>query len=455
MEDSRRNFTEVIPNYISDGVVMKTRINKITSNKVTLMFLFVLYRLILDIAFRYVVSERFGYMGFILDVNVLKIIESYVILIVFSLFLDDRIEKPSSFFVIFLYSMIIVPLTSVYALQNQPREFIYYVLISFIFIIIFKNTKIVKMAFIKNGKQVVLFSTFIVGSALFIWIIFKGGLRYLNFDLFKVYDFRRTVAELVFPGNMAYLMTWFGKVMNPFFIAYNLWNKNKKGVVFSIGVQVLFFGITAHKAMLFYPVVILFIYFASKSASFAKFIPLGLASLNALALASYYFLNNGILITLFTRRVLLVNAKYHYSYFNFFNENGFVYYSNRSWFPEIIKYPYSEPIQLIITGGSGEWANAGFLANGYAHFGLLGMIVYSIIVGILFRYIDYLASYYLPKWLCIAIMVTPILSLTSADLPTALLNHGILIAFIILWLMSSEKEKSSIKRYKHVERIKI
>jgi len=417
---------------------MKNLITKMTSTRFFLIFSLIIYRILLDIAFITIISEQYAYAGFGLDINYVKVIESYLIIIIFSFLLKYKIEKPSDFFILFLFSMLIVPLTSIYSLQDKAREFMYYMFLSFIILMIFSKTKNIRLFRIENGYKIALISTVLIGVGLFAWIIMRGGLRYLNFNLFKVYDFRSTVAELIFPGYLAYLMAWFGKVMNPFFIAYNLWRKNKTGIIISTSVQVIFFAITAHKAMLFYPVLIFFVYKVGAKSNFAQMVPFGLAMVNFFSIALYYLIGSLKLITLFSRRVLLLTSRIHYIYYDFFKENGFLYFSNRKWFPKIIDYPYSLPVQLVVNQGKSEgWANTGFLANAYAHFGFAGMIVYSIIVGIIFSYIDYFSKKHLPMLLCIAIMVTPLFSLISADLPTALLNHGILIGMVMLWLMSS------------------
>jgi hypothetical protein len=432
-------------NFEDCGDLMKNAIIKITSGKFFLIFSLVLYKIFIDVALINIISDKYEYMGFGLDINYIKVIESYIIIVIFSFFLKHRIRKPSDFFILFLFSMIMVPLTSIFSLQDKDREFMYYMVLSFIVIIIFSKTKNIRMLYIKNGHKIVFFSTIVIGILLFGWIIMRGGLKYLNFNLFAVYDFRRTVAELIFPGYLAYLMTWFGKVMNPFIIAYNLWRKNKTGAIIAICVQILFFAITAHKSILFYPIITLFVYKASQKSNFAQMVPFGLAMVNFFSIVVYYFNGSLTLITLFSRRVLLLTSKIHYQYYDFFKENGFLYYSNRDWFPKIIDYPYSLPIQLVINDGVGGWANTGFLANGYIHFGLIGMIIYSIIVGVIFSYIDYISKNHLPTWVCIGIMIAPVFSLTSGDLPTVLLNHGLILAVIILWLMCSSSTVSVLR----------
>lgn len=420
---------------------MKRFADRIISTKAFLVFSLFFYRILLDLSYVYIVSPKYSYSGFILNVNNVKLLESYALLFVSSLFLKHRIKKPSDFFILFLYSMLVVPLLSTYSLLNKSREYLYMVLFSFLVIMVISKITQIKLPIIRNGNKFVVGISLFTGILLFSWIIFRGGLHYLNFNLLRVYDFRRTVSELIFPGKIAYLMTWFGKVMNPLFIAIALMKKNKTMFLFTIGIQILFFGITAHKAILFYPILIVFASILGEKKYFGQMIPIGLAGVIIFSTLHYYITDSLIMPSLFIRRVLYVTALNHYRYYDTFKQLGFLYLSNRAWFPQIIRYPYDLPvpqmISMIYNGHPNTWVNTGFLATGYINFGLSGMIVYSAIVGVIFRFIDYIAKYSLPMWLCIAIMVVPINSLLSGDLFTCLLTHGILIAMIMLWLMSS------------------
>lgn len=420
---------------------MRKLMIRILSSKLFLVFTLFLYRVLIDLSYIYVISPKYAYSGFYLEINQLKVLESYVLLFIFSLLLKHKINKPSEFFILFLFSMLVVPILSIYSLQDSPREFLYMVLLSFIVIIIASKITQIKLPIIRKGDKFAIVISLATGILLFSWIIMRGGLSYLNFNLLKVYDFRRKAAELIFPGNLAYIMTWFGKVINPLLIAFSLWKKNNKMMLATIGIQVLFFAITAHKAMLFYPVLIVFTSIFGKKKYFGQMIPLGLAGVTVLSSIHYYITGNLILLSLFIRRVLFVTALNHYRYYDTFKELGFIYLSNKTWFPKIIEYPFELPIpqviSLIYNGHPNTWVNTGFLATGYINFGLVGMLIYSFIVGLIFRFIDYIAKNYLPSWLCIAIMIVPINSLISSDLFTALLTHGILLAMIMLWLMGS------------------
>lgn len=421
---------------------MKKLVSRLLSSKFFLVFIMLLYRVLIDLSYVYIISPNYAYAGLYLEINHLKLMESYLLLFVFSLILKHRINKPSDFFILFLFSLLAVPILSLFSLQDKSREFLYMVLLSFLTIIIASKFPQIKVPILHNGRKAVIFISVITCIFLFSWIISHGGLSYLNFNILKVYDFRRTVAEMVFSGRISYLMGWFGKVINPLMISFSLWKKNKMMIVLTIGMQVLFFAVTAHKSMLFYPVLIIFACIFGRKKYFGQMIQIGLAGVTAVSSIIYLINNNIIPISYFVRRTLFVVADLHYKYYDTFNELGFIYFSDKSWSPNIVEYPFNLPIPLVIseiyTGAPISWANAGFLATGYMHFGLAGMLVYSFIVGMIFRFIDYIAKWCLPGWLCIAIMITPIFSLTNADLLTALVTHGILLAIMLLWLMSGD-----------------
>ncbi len=428
---------------------MKKIYNNISFSKKIFILILFLYKIALDLCYVYIISPCYKYSGFCVNINHFKMIESYVLLFICGLLIKHEIEKPSDFFNLFLFSMLAVPLLSIYSLQDKSREFLYMVLISMLIIKLVSMIPQTKtLPLLKNGDTIAIVIIYTFGIILFAWIIMRGGLSCLNFDILKVYDFRRTVAKKIFPGKLGYIKVWFGKVINPTLIAFYLWKRNKKMTIFTIGIQVLYFAITSHKAMLFYPILIIFVFIFKDKKYFGQMIPMGLFGVTIASSIYYLITNKVIFVSLFVRRALFVTASNHYRYYDTFKELGFIYFSNKSWFPKIIEYPYDYPIPQVISkiyyGHTNTWVNTGFLATGYMNFGFIGMIIYAIIVGMIFRYIDYFAKNCLPLWYCIAIMIVPIYGLLSADLPTALLTHGIFISMIMLWLISSNTLKNDL-----------
>ena len=148
-----------------------------------------------------------------------------------------------------------------------------------------------------------------------------------------------------------------------------------------------------------------------------------------------YFYNNNIMFgSMFNRRVFFVPAKLTFDYFSFFEKNPKVFWSNSvlSW---LFDYPYPDRITKMIgyDNDSDASANNGYISSGFSHAGILGVIIYSYMIALLLKNIDYFSKFNIPLWFILCLIVTPMRSfLISSDLLTGLLTHGFLIAFILL-----------------------
>jgi hypothetical protein len=295
-----------------------------------------------------------------------------------------------------------------------------------------------------NIVNVILFSGIIVVT---VWMLAVGGLRYFNLDLTLVYDFRDDVGDLIDQGFMSYLNVWVTKIFGPVLLALALWRKNYllAGLVF--GLHIFWFGISSHKAVLFYPILIVFLWVWFRKTRALFIVPASM-SLGVVISILLYFIHEEILVSsMFIRRVFFVPAKLTFDYYEFFSVNPFVYWSNSitSYF---INYPYTTSPALLIGDyvGTGGWANNSFLATGYMHAGIFGVLIYGILVGLLFRLVDSLARNGVPVWVAIATMIVPSqVLLTSADLPTALLSHGFGMSLLILFFLRSAHPNSTHK----------
>jgi glucan phosphoethanolaminetransferase (alkaline phosphatase superfamily) len=173
-------------------------------------------------------------MGLVYDPNAIKIIESYFLLLLYGFMLPIKLNKPSNFFSIFLFAMTTVPLSSVYSLKNQERMYFYLVLLSLLMILIISRLPEFKLRTVVHGRLIAIIVGFILFIGIFSWIGYKGGFSYFNLNLLRVYEFRRVVGSQVFYGIFGYFMSWYGKVINPMFIAYFLWKRSYSGFVFFV-----------------------------------------------------------------------------------------------------------------------------------------------------------------------------------------------------------------------------
>ena len=144
--------------------------------------------------------------------------------------------------------------------------------------------------------------------------------------------------------------------------------------------------------------------------------------------------------SLLIRRLFFVPVFLNFTYIEFFANNNLVYWSN-GILSSLIEYPYSlQPTFLIgeFVGSTDMSANTGFLANGYMHFGYLGIAIYTILSVLIFNVINILGKRN-DKFLVMAITFLPIHALfIGSDLFTTLLTHGLMMAIIILYLFENK-----------------
>ena len=151
----------------------------------------------------------------------------------------------------------------------------------------------------------------------------------------------------------------------------------------------------------------------------------------------YAFFDSLLPSSLFLRRVFFVVSNNTFDYFIYFSDNPKVYWSNSFITFGLLDYPYtSSPADMIgELRGSDSHVNNGFFSTGYMHAGILGLFVYSVIVGFIFNIIDGISKNGVPFWFTICLTIVSIRALIlSSDLLTALVTHGIIISIIVLFL---------------------
>jgi hypothetical protein len=99
---------------------------------------------------------------------------------------------------------------------------------------------------------------------------------------------------------------------------------------------------------------------------------------------------------------------------------------------------YQKPIVLIIAEhfwGTIFDPNVGWIADAYANFGAIGIIVYGLVLGVLLRVADGLVGSHIAPGVVEGLMVGPVFALCSSALPTVMVTHGFLIILLVLWFL--------------------
>lgn len=420
----------------------------IKKSTIKLTLLLVLFKVVLDLAYVYVVSPVYAYSGFTLSIQPVAVLESYILVFVIGMLLPATIERASHFFVWMLGIGSLIPSLSFYAMHSGSRVYMYAMFLGFLCVLFVSKLPVIKIGTLKEGRIIGITVLVIMVFAVLASMIAKGGLSHFNLDLSKVYEYRRDdISAMINTGVWGYVNTWVFKVINPALIGWALWQKKYRLVGAFIVLQIVFFGISSHKSVLFFPVLILAVYLFVRQKKAFKYLTWGLISVVVVSAGVTLIFDNIWLSSLFVRRVFFVPALLNFTYHDLFSQIGHVYLSN-SILSSFITYPfeygYTYMISLYLFGNTITNCNNGFLATSYMHFGYFGIFLFSIIVGLLLWIADILIANRMPLWLGISILLVPFYALfTSSDLFTAMLTHGIIVAFIIL-LVIGKKHGSSI-----------
>ena len=287
----------------------------------------------------------------------------------------------------------------------------------------------------------------------FVILFLKGGMSNWNLNPELVYDFRESESsKFVLTGYMAYLTMWSLVIFANFLLLY-FYVSQKYFIVFGIVVfYFLWYGMTGHKSFLMYPIfsIVIFHVLRSKSPSIIL-----LRFLSVLILFFYlidvWVLTTPFLTSTFTRRLLFIPANTAFAYYDYFSNSGFLYWSN-SFMKVFLNYNYEVSPALLVgsyMGDSTMVANNSFMSTGYMHLGFLGATFYSLLFVIIVRMASELSrssNGVLLVWK-IAVLNLPLFQLlTSSDLFTALLTHGLGVGLLLL----SITKKNSFESSRHI-----
>ena len=107
-------------------------------SKTRFFILTIVFRLLMDFSYVTYISQIWDYMGFFLVPNGVKILVSYLFLILFTLFLSQyRQEKFSHFLLILLFYSVYLPIGSIYGLQDMSTTFFAIATLSFVLLTYF------------------------------------------------------------------------------------------------------------------------------------------------------------------------------------------------------------------------------------------------------------------------------------------------------------------------------
>jgi len=396
-----------------------------------------------------------------------KVLESSLALVLFSTSLPSEVKRPSDFFIHVHFLLPIVPMLILYSASDLPRMYIYFVLLVFAVVCLIRKFKLPKISGDMIPIHAMTWGLLAICAIYIVSIILQGGLRYLNFNLLKVYEFR-SLAFQDLPGIYGYFSPMVSKVLLPFILLLAIYRRKWLIAGLALTGSVIMFALTNHKGPLFYPLLVLGIYYIMHFRRRILLMLLACYILVIFVSLAPFLINNSddteqnlsciIMGSLLLRRAYFVPAHLNFIYYDFFSRHPHTMLAESKVTFGLVDYPYDlDSAHLIgyhyhnneMTG-----ANTGWLGTGYMHLGFAGMVMYALITGFLLSMVDTLAERR-DLGILVAILFIPFLVLfLSSDLPTTMLTHGLLLALFLTWAcklkgrIKSEPHKTVAKFFK-------
>lgn len=402
-----------------------------------------LFRVVLDIMYVYYIS-RFYAGDFPLNANSLhRMIESYAIALMLTILIVSSLYhrwRPSGIVLVLYFVVVMLPLSSLYGLADAHAAFVYAA--AGCFAVLIAVTEILpKIRLPRPGRDLVyLGMTAVSGISAYVygWLALTGGLERLSFDLLSVYEVRAEYVQTLGP-YMGYFVPWQAYVINIFVLCYALERRNYLLLCLTAIMQLLLFGMTGHKSFFLALLLVCGVYIVWQRKNAISFIILG-ASLLTLASYAYFLISgNEFVSSILIRRLFFVPASLHVIYYDFFSQPEHPFYMlSDSILRPFIQNPYgiSMPKVIAFTYWDKDfWPDVGYLGDAYGNFGFLGMLIFSIILGVVLRIVDSLGSR-LPSHIVAAMISMPAMALTESAFFTSMLTHGLILAILMLWMFS-------------------
>lgn len=416
--------------------------NHLTKKKIWCYLLgVIIFRLILDVAYKNYISYYYSYAGFLCEENTIRYVLSWLILLVFSPFIINLNKKIvlSNIIIIMCVYFSVIPFTSMvaffpfkigYIVSNVAYWLWMFLLMRFMPLLKFK----------KSGKNTgVLFYTIIaILSCTVIYISFKyTGFR-IKLNIEDVYSLRLEASEFAMPSIFRYLYSA-SKTVNIIYLIFFLSEKNVKMVIFLCVVQILSFSIDGSKTIFFSLIIAVMVWFfyKRKHMVLVPWIFSGLSILSVIVLRCY---DSFILISLFIRRIMFLPNLLYYRYYSFFSNNEPDYFQSGilRHFGFESSYSSYKSVSLMLGelyyGSSDTSANTGFIGDACANLGLLGVIIMPVLIVFVLKLLDSCSKGINEKLFIVsAILIAS--TLMNSSFFTILLTHGLIAVCLVLYLL--------------------
>lgn len=384
-----------------------------------------------------VIAQTFGYEGFVIvaPVGAMRLLVIVLTLIGLSFLLPRRLTSPADYVVVALFDISFVPFCVYWALSNQPWwQWVMVMAYWGIVLLVDRVPLRPTVQYVKGAQNAML----LVASGLVVLgglLIVAGGHLTLRLALDDVYAVR-TVWATEGSGMTMYLFPWLANVLLPLLLAH-AWKNRRLGELLVLGFTAyILFTSTGMKAYLFMPALVAVVLLVAEWQPSSSVMPIGLGVFASAMILLDNITKTIIWSSLGLRRVLFVPAQLTSVYLDFFAVNPVVRMSDSILLRGWLTYPYPVSVPHLIGAVLGQPAmnaNNGLISDGFANFGIVGVLVWAVLLGLLLKLLHAATERRenRPEAWAVAAM-WPVILISSA-LTTSLLTQGLALGLLAAW----------------------
>lgn len=399
--------------------------------------LLTLYLLLLIVNDLYI-SIIYAYMGFSSDVDLYEVFLSIVV--IFIAVITANGKDTLAFYQYMILVLIMVPTAVLYSAGVASGEVLAITLLSTLIVNVLSNIRFSPYFFSGEVAAKPLIRILVVLSfAYIIAAVMLGGMKYFNLSIFDVYEFRE-LAQANLPWYFGYFYSVVSKVFIPIILAMSWKMRSPVYGLLGVALAVVTFGLTSHKAVLLAPVLIVALNYFSFRGIGLKMAAIFVATV-AVSWADFYLDEHvnmetfGDFGSMFARRVLLVPAQLNSFYIEYFSVAESYYWADSRVSFGLINSPYTlssvNLIGMLYLSNENIAANSGWIGSGYANAGLMGAIIYSVLLAVLLAYLRECSNRLGAKFVTASSATSVMIIINSTDIVTAIFTHGLLFLLLI------------------------
>lgn len=416
----------------------KSKIGKLSKEKALFFLAIFVYKVVIELVYLYRISPLFSYSLLTTDVNIYKMLFSWVLCILLCYMIPTNEQKPSTYLYLFMTIIIWIPLISYYWMNNQSTVYVSCEMLCAIIVSIWcrikKRSFFIRRTTPRNLMDI-LFALYVLLSAYL--IIQRGGIDPRALDFRNVYLIRGEYEDL---GTVnGYLVNWCAKAFFPAMSSYMFLKKRKIAVTVSFVLQIGLYMAYGVKAFLASIVFLCLIYYLISRQYTLK----SIVSVFSISNVAAYLLDiagiTDALRAFLPYRTLFIPAKNQFHYYEYFLTHDYLNLSGTFFGRLFSTYAYDKPIGFVVEAyfiNSGSNGNTGVFSYGFADFGFWGMVAVAFLVGFLFWFID-CTTYNVPIAFTVGALSYWVITMNDNSLLITMITGGFIFLIVLLMLINN------------------